>query len=150
MCNFGILITMCHWCGPLWVHNVWDPLCFLDLYVYFLYQVREVFCNFFSNRFSLFSLPFFWHPCDMNVDTIEVVPQAPYSFLRRGIFFTFFCSYWVLFASFYSKLLIWFLASSTLLLVPYKLLFILVSVSFISDWSFFMLLKFSVILLRSL
>ena len=34
------------WCGPLWVHLVWDSLGFLYLYVYFLNQGKEVFCHY--------------------------------------------------------------------------------------------------------
>ena len=33
---------MC-WCEPLWVHLGWASLCFLDLNISFLSQVREVF-----------------------------------------------------------------------------------------------------------
>ena len=42
------------WCGPLWVQLVWDSLCFLDLHVYFLCQIRQVFFSlFFKNKFSI-------------------------------------------------------------------------------------------------
>ena len=41
------------WCGPVWVHLVWDSLCFLNLHVYFLHQIREVFFIIFSNKFSV-------------------------------------------------------------------------------------------------
>ena len=46
------------WCGPLWVHLIWDSLYFLDLYVYFLHQVRVVLSFFhrFSNSCSPSSL----------------------------------------------------------------------------------------------
>ena len=53
------------------------------------------------------------------------------------------CSDWFIFASLCSKLLIWFSASSTSLLFPCKLFFISISVSFVSDWVFFMLLRSS-------
>ena len=43
-----------------------------------------------------------------------------------------------------SKSSIRFLVSSTLLLIPYKLFLISVSISFISAWVFFMLLKYQV------
>ena len=53
------------------------------------------------------------------------------------------CSVLLLFASLCSKSLIWFLASSTLLLFPCKLFFISISVSFVSDWVFFLHLRSS-------
>ena len=53
------------------------------------------------------------------------------------------CSDWLFFVSLCSKSFIWFLASSTLLLFPCQLFFISVSVSFVSEWMFFMLLRSS-------
>ena len=35
------------WNGPLCIPLVWDSLCFLDLHVHFLYQIREVFFHYF-------------------------------------------------------------------------------------------------------
>ena len=67
-----------------------------------------------------------------------------------GFFFSSCSSHWLFFASLCSKSLIWFLASSTLLLLPYKLFFISISESFISDWIFFMLLRSSLISLSIL
>ena len=32
----------------LCIHLVWDSLCFLDLHVYFLHQIREAFFHYFS------------------------------------------------------------------------------------------------------
>ena len=61
-------------------------------------------------------------------------------------FFTlfFFLLFWlVVFCFLCSKSLIWFSASSTLLFFPCKLFFISVSVSFVSDWIYFMLLRSS-------
>ena len=72
----------------------------------------------------------------MNVSMLEVVPEVSYKPFFE-YFQSFCCSDWVLFASVYFKLLIGFSASSTLLLNLYKLLSILVSVSFISDSFFF-------------
>ena len=53
------------WCGPPG-SNLFGTLCFLDLYVYFLCQIKEVFFHFFSiifsNNFSIScssSLPLF-------------------------------------------------------------------------------------------
>ena len=44
------------WCGPLWVQLVSDSLCFLDLHVYFLHQIREVFFHYFFKQSSNFLL----------------------------------------------------------------------------------------------
>ena len=35
------------WSEPLCIHLVWDSLCFLDLHVYFLHQIREIFFHYF-------------------------------------------------------------------------------------------------------
>ena len=51
-------------------------LCFLDLDVYFCHQIRGVFFHYFSN-FLLFLFSF-WHPYDVNVGTLKVVPEAAY------------------------------------------------------------------------
>ena len=54
--TFGILILM-SWSGPRRIHLVWDSLCFLDLHVYFLHQMREVFFHyFFKIHFQCFAL----------------------------------------------------------------------------------------------
>ena len=75
------------WCGSFWVQLVWDSLCFLDLHVYFLHQVREVFCHyFFKQVFNfLLSLFFFWHPHDVKVGMPEVVPKDYFNYF--GFFF---------------------------------------------------------------
>ena len=83
------------------------------------------------------------YPHDASVGKLEVVPEAPYTILLfLDTFFQFFFSScysdWVFFAFLYFKLLIWFLALSTLLLIPCKLFFISISVSFITSWLFFM------------
>ena len=70
--NFGILIMMS---GPL----AWDALCFSDLLIYFLHQIREVFFHyFFQIDFQLLalSLLFLPHlsPLRANVRIFEVVP----------------------------------------------------------------------------
>ena len=56
--NFGILIMMC--LRPLSVHLVWASLCFLDLCIFFLHQLRRVFSHYFFKQvpktlLSLFS-----------------------------------------------------------------------------------------------
>ena len=67
-------------------------LCFLDLYVYFLCQIKEVFFIIFSNKFSFFllSLFSFWHPYDSDVGIFKVVPEIPkpiFIFLNSCFFF---------------------------------------------------------------
>ena len=62
--TFGISIMICSWCGPLWVQLFGVSLCFLDLYVYFLHQIRKVFFHYFfrqSSNFLLFLFSF-CHP----------------------------------------------------------------------------------------
>ena len=45
------LSDFCHfndnmsWCGSVWVHLVWDPLCLLNLEICFLLQVWEFFSH---------------------------------------------------------------------------------------------------------
>ena len=69
---------------------------------------------------------------------LEFFPEAlTLSSFYQILFF--FLVFWLdVFASLYSKSLIWFLPSSTLLLTPCKLFFVSISVSFVSDWFFFM------------
>ena len=55
----------------------------LDLHVYFLHQIREIFFHYFFKialQFLALSL-LLWHPCEANVGLLEVVPEAPYTFL---------------------------------------------------------------------
>ena len=52
--TFGILIMMC--LGViLFGSKLFGTLCFLDLYVYFLCQIRKVFLIFFPHKFSISS-----------------------------------------------------------------------------------------------
>ena len=44
-----------YWCGYIWVHLVWDPLCFLYLDISFILQVWELFGH---NFFKYFLIPF--------------------------------------------------------------------------------------------
>ena len=81
--TFGILIGV-SWCGPLWVHLVWNSMNFPDLYVYFFHQVEGVSCHYFFKwvfnfLLSLFS---FWHPRDVNGGMLEVVLESPYIVLN--------------------------------------------------------------------
>ena len=66
------------WYGPLWVDLIWDSLCFLDLDVCFLSQVREVFSYYvfryvLSTFLSLFS---FWDLYNVNVSMLDVFPEV--------------------------------------------------------------------------
>ena len=75
MVCFGVVLSAS-------VHLVWDSLCFLDLYVYFLRETSKLFKNIFSNVFNLMLFLFsFWLPYDVHVGVFEVVPEAPYPIL---------------------------------------------------------------------
>ena len=55
--TFGILLMS--WTRPLCIHLIWVSLCFLDLHVYFVHQIREVFFHFFFQidlQYLVFSL----------------------------------------------------------------------------------------------
>lgn len=56
------------WYAPLWVHSPWNCVLLLDLYVYFIHQVRDV--------FNPFLLLLYQH-YDTNVDTLNNVPEVP-------------------------------------------------------------------------
>ena len=73
-------------CGPLWVQLVWDTLCFLDLYVYLLHQIKEVFLHYFFNYVFNFFLFLFSHSYDSDVGTFGDVLESSYTLL---IFFEF-------------------------------------------------------------
>ena len=62
---------------------LFGTLCFLDLYVYFIHQVKDVFFHYFKKYFSNFLLSVFslQLPNDANVGMLEVVPEAPYTVL---------------------------------------------------------------------
>ena len=51
--TFAILIMMCLGVGLFSATLFGDSLCFLDLHVYFLHQIREIFFPIFSNRFPI-------------------------------------------------------------------------------------------------
>ena len=119
-----------HLCGFI---LVCDSLQFLDLYVYFLHQVREVFSHYFF-KYS------FWHSYDVNVVVLDDVPEVPETiFIFKNLLY-FCCCDWGFSATLFSKLLILSSDSSNLMLIPY-------SICFISEWFFFMvstsLYKFS-------
>ena len=71
------------WSGPFCINLVWDSLCFLDLHIYLLYQIREVYFIIFSNRFSIYcsfssasGTPLMLM---MDLLNVEVVPEAAYT-----------------------------------------------------------------------
>ena len=108
----------------------------LDMYIHFLHQVRQVFCNF-SNRFSIpcpLSSPS-GIPIDANVCMFEVVLWLLKTFLYLFGFLlkNVCCSYWVFSDSLSSKLLSSSSASPSLLLIPCNIVFISVNAVFISD-----------------
>ena len=62
--TFAILIMMCLGLG-LFASHLFGT-CFLDLHVFFLHQIREVFCHYFFTYVLNFLLSFlsFWYPHD--------------------------------------------------------------------------------------
>ena len=89
------------------VYLVWDSLCFLDLYVYFLHQLREFSVIITLSRFSvpcslsLLLLVSLWCECWYTL----CCPRGPLNYLHFFVF-SFSCSDWVFSASLSSKLLI--------------------------------------------
>ena len=69
-----IFVLFCHinynvsWCGPLRVDSFWSALCFLDLDVYFLSQVRKVFSNY---VFKFVPCPFLLGLCNANISALD-------------------------------------------------------------------------------
>ena len=120
----------------LFASILFGALCLeIDLHVYFLHQIREVFFHyFFQIDFQFLALSLFLvAPHDVNIGPLEIVPEAVYTIL---IFFAFYFLLFLcgcFFVSLRSKSLISFSASSTLLLFACELFFILVSVSLVSD-----------------
>ena len=68
------------WDRPFGVHLVWDCVCFLDLWVFFPHQIKEIFSHYSFKQVlkPLLFLFSFWYPYDSNVVTQNVpkVPQA--------------------------------------------------------------------------
>ena len=74
---FVSLISICLAVSP-GVYFVWNSLCFLYLSEYFLSHIWEIFSY---NLFKYFLCPFFSlfpfrNPCDVNVGTLNVVPDV--------------------------------------------------------------------------
>ena len=119
--------------------SFWGFFELLDLYVYFLHQVREVFFHYFFKWVTL-SLLLLAPPSCKCWNTWSC-SRGSFHYPLFWILYSSCCSDWLFFASLYFKSLIWFLVSSTLLLIPYKFFFISISVSFVSDWIIFMVLS---------
>ena len=117
---FKIIFNFCHFnynasrYGMLWVYTVWDSLCFLDLGVCFLSQVREVF-SYYVFKFIL--CPFFSSPSGTPIMWVLVCVMLSqrslklfkyYFFLFEflKILFSYFYSVWVISTTFASSLLI--------------------------------------------
>ena len=69
------------WCWSVWVHLVWDPLCFLYLDILILLSIWENFKPQFLHKHFLFpflSLFSFWDPYNANVGTFDVILEILY------------------------------------------------------------------------
>ena len=104
----------------------------------------------FSVIFFQIGFQFLSFPRTPNVGMLEVVPEASYTILILGCFFFFLFAVLIgCFCFLIFQIAVLILSLTPLLLISFKLFFIYVSVSFISDWFFFidsmsifMLLKF--------
>ena len=83
--------------GPLWIQLVWDSLRFLDLYVYFICQIKQVFFHyFFKYVFNFLIFLFcFWHSYDSDVGTFGVGPGASHTILVFFFNSFFFLLFWL-------------------------------------------------------
>ena len=118
------------------VHLIWDLLCFLNLDICFLLQVREIFNhNFF--KYTLDPLLCF-SACNANVGTLKCYFRALLGWFHLNFFFPVCSADWLFYI---------FLSSSSLMhsSVLLCLLFILSSV-FISATELFMIMSFLYIL----
>ena len=96
--TFGILIMMCLDVGLF--ASILLGLCVLSVLAYLLHQIRDIFFHYFFKKVSNFLLFLFssWHPYDVNVGTLEVVPGSANTILAFWILFSS-CSDWLFFAS---------------------------------------------------
>ena len=122
---------------------LFGTLNFLDLYVHFLHQVREVFCHcFFYICFQFLAVCLLLsHHHDVLLEQLKLSQRL---LTLSSFFFKFFLPFWVGLFCF----LIFLVADLILLLlllywIPSKLFLISISISFISEWSFFIVLRFS-------
>ena len=95
--TLGILIVLRFGVG-LFASTLFGTLHFLDLHVYVLHQIRDVFCHYFFDKFSnfLLFLFFFWHLYEANVGPLEVVPEAAYTIIISWILFSSYSSLFIL------------------------------------------------------
>lgn len=106
-------------------------LCFRNLNVCFLSQVRKIFSNYFSYKFSVsFSLFLFWNSYNSNVSMLNIVPMS--------LKISFFLNYFFLFAILTTLFFRYLIHSSVLI----NLMLILCSVFFFS----FQLLYYSALI----
>ena len=83
------------WCGPLWVHLVWD---FLWLYAYFLHQVREVSHHYFFHiGFSISCSPSGTSMMWMSVCLSQSLLKLPSFFLDSFFLFAVSIGYFLLY-----------------------------------------------------
>ena len=65
------------WHVSPWIYPVWDSLCLLSLFDYFLFHVGEIFnYNLFKNVLIPFLFLFFWDFCNSNFGAFDVVPEV--------------------------------------------------------------------------
>ena len=117
------------WYGPLWVDPVWDSLCFLDLDVCFLPQVRNVFSYY---VFTYVFCPFLSSPFGTPIMQMLVHLLSQKS-LKLLSFFLFFFPFSL--NDFYYSVFQFAehsFVSSTLLLIPFSVFLIPIVVFFIS------------------
>ena len=75
--TFAVLNYDMSWYVSVWVHLVWDPLCFLYLDIRFLLQVWEIFSHNFTKYVldPLLSLLYFWGPYNVNVGMLHFISE---------------------------------------------------------------------------
>lgn len=105
-------------CWPLWIHLVWGFLCFLNLDVCFLPQVRKVlshdiFKYIFCPCLCLFS---FWRP-RIQILVPLILSQKIRYVSSLNFFFLFCCWAWIISTTLASRLLIYFSAFTNLLIL---------------------------------
>ena len=81
LCYFDQYVS---WHVSPWVYPVWDSLCLLDLFGYFLFHVGEIFnYNLFKNFLITFLFLFlFWDTYNSNVGTFDTVPGVSKTILN--------------------------------------------------------------------
>ena len=113
----------------VWVHLIWDPLCFLYLDICFLLQVWDVFShNFIKDMFNpLLSLLLLLGYLMLSQWSLKLFPL-------RKMFFSFCCSDCVLSIILSSSWLMCSSISSCLLFIPFNVLFFHLSYCILQFW----------------